>query len=236
MKKLLWIVKLLFIIVCLFLWILIIKWGSVIFPTFMKQCKYHKAGEQYLEEKYGEKIALHNGRLPLTELNTASYSEYEFSFEIEGTGYSLVYYEDYDYFCDNLQADKIYNAMQENLEEFLDNIEECNEIGILSSYDWEFCPEWWLKGKIDCRSSLKWHRNNEERLYNCYYTGDNLESYPIYLYLYYENVEGATEQELHSLYEDVIKQLNKYGISTEKIEILYRKNEQADWGSVIFTS
>lgn len=174
--------------------------------------------------------------MPLTELNTVSYSEYEFSFKVEDERYSLLYYDDYDYFCDNLQADRIYNVMQENLEGYLDYIEENNELGMLSSYDWVFCPEWWLKGKVDRRSSFKWHRNNEERLYDCYYTGDNLESFPIYLYLYYENVECATEQELYSLYEDITKQLNKYGISIEKIEIFYRKNEQADWESTVFTS
>lgn len=54
----LWLFKLFFITLCLFLWAFIIKWADVIFPTLVKQYKYHKAGEQYLEEKYGKTISI----------------------------------------------------------------------------------------------------------------------------------------------------------------------------------
>ncbi|MCM1180339.1 MAG: hypothetical protein NC347_08800 [Clostridium sp.] len=222
-KGFLWLLKLVFVLLCLRIWWeLCIPMAETIIPAVYDQCVYHEFAEEFLEEKYGEHINVHNKRLPLTEMNSANFYDYEYSFNMNGKTYQFIYHiGNYGngavFYGDNAQYDEIDQLVAKAI----DKVRYNRTLSDFDRIDWRFSEE---------------IKNPSFTMFQSKYTGDNLHEFPVRIYLYWDKktVFYCNREILEELYTSVTEDLALYDIDCKEIHIYCV--EQTDYYYITKTS
>lgn len=214
-----WLIKLGFVLLCLQIWwLLCIPLAKSIIPAFYEQCEYHKFAENFLREKYGERINVHNRRLPLSEMNVANFKYYIYNFRLHGKTYQFLYAKDWgdngDFYGDNVQSDELYQLV----DSAIDIIIYDSTISDFDRISWVFSEE------IQPDSVARGIKMGDT-MFTSKYIGDNLNKFPIHVSLYWdkETKFNKDQETLEKIYTNMVRNLEVYDISCEEIRIICRK-------------
>lgn len=215
-------IKLGFVLLCLRIWWWIcIPLAKSIIPAFYEQCEYHKFAENFLREKYEEKIDVYNKRLPLSEMNTGNLKDYRYNFRLHGKTYQFLYYvrdlsDDGDFYGDNAQSDELYQLV----DSAIDVIIYESTISNFDRISWRFS-----EGVVQPDYSLAMKTEMGDTMFTSKYTGDNLSEFPIRVSLYWdkETKFNKDQETLEKIYTDVVRILKSYDISCREIYIICEK-------------
>ena len=218
-KAFLWLIKLSFVLLCLLIWwVCCIPLAKSIIPAFHEQCEYHKFAENFLREKYGERINVYNKRLPLSEMNTGNLKDYKYTFRLHGKTYQFLYYvrvlsDDGDFYGDNAQSDELYQLV----DSAIDVIIYESTISDFDRISWRFSDE-----VVQPDYSLAMRTDMGDTMFMSKYTGDNLNEFPIRISLYWdkETKFDKNQEKLEKIYTNMVRDLEAYDISCEEIRII----------------
>lgn len=215
-KGFLWLIKLGFVLLCLLIWWWCISLAESIIPAFYDQCVYHEFAENFLREKYGEDINVHNERLPLSELNAGRFMDYEYNFRLHGKKYQFLYYktgsDDGDFYGDNAQYDEIYQLV----DDAIDKVRYNSTISGFDRIGWRFSQDVAQPGY-----ALVMTQKMIDAMFTSKYTGDNLHEFPICIVLYWdkETAFDGNQKKLEEMYKSVTEDLALYDVACKEIYI-----------------